>query len=204
MSSETRKARRKSVRDLTKKDFKKSGNPTKGNGAKEKFNVIDENYFTEELYDKLSEYNKNINNVSEAYRNLRFVDEFLLRVYCNELVKNDDGLILPVETLVDIPTRAGVGSVGSVLSPYPYTAKAVVIQVPNKDLNQTGIEVGDIVYLKRPPVAVTVGAGDDVIINVPSAFTIDEWQLRNPPTDPMNENFGFIVARGTDIRCVIV
>lgn len=157
--------------------------------------------FDDDLERKLVEYNASISTLDPDYLQLIPRNDVLVRVFVKELEKTEAGLYLPNKAQVQVPTRSGVGIIGEMESPYPYSQKAVVVSVPPYI---TDLKAGDVVILASPTVLGTpVGQGDDAMITVRYGFTHpDFYSERHLPADPSNKNYGYLAVPSTEIKFI--
>jgi len=145
--------------------------------------------FNEDMDASIKQYNKNILELDPEYTKLKPMQKVLVRVFLKELRKTEDGLYLPNTEFVRLKTHAGVGYVGEVESPFPYSQKAVVVSVPD---SVTTIKSGDIVYLSNKPIqAVPDGSGNEARITIPNAFIHPELG-DDLSTNPNDRLYGYL------------
>lgn len=189
------------VRDLSMKSFASSNEdltPVFDEEINEKENDFPLSWDIE-FNEILKKYNENILNPNPLYNSLVTRNKVLVRVFVNELTITPDGIVIPNTQRVVLPTKAGYGSIGTVESPYPYSSKAVIIAVPKyiEDLVP-----GMIVQLSEEPTrAVPMGGGNEAAITIPNKFTHYSYKSQEPPIDPMNPHYGYLLvdARFIDI-----
>ena len=173
--------------------------------------VADESIQADPLYNddqnqKLVDYNANIKKINDKYSNLKMRFDVLVRVFVNPMEVGESGVLKPNSIPVSAPTNSGVGYIGQIHNPFPYTPKAVVVSIPDeiKDL-----KVGDIVILADSPVkAVAIGRGDQATITIPNKFVhpdeANKYPLDAPiPTDPSDENYGYLIIKPYDIKIIL-
>jgi len=172
-----------------------------GDGPQDFDSPIDGFKFDEDFEQKLVKYNENVLTLDSDYTSLTPRADILVRVFVKELEKTEAGLILPNKTQVQIPTRSGVGVLGEMDNPYPYSQKAVVISVP---VYITDLKAGDVVILNSPTVmGVATGQGDDAMISIRFGFTHpDFYNEQHLPSDPDNKNYGYLALPSQEVKFV--
>lgn len=162
--------------------------------------------YNDEQNQKLIDYNANIKNINPKYATLVPRFDVLVRVFVQPMEIGENQVLKPNTIPVTAPTNSGVGYIGSMANPFPYTAKAMVVAVPSeiKDLKP-----GDVVILADSPVkGVAIGRGDQAVVTIPNKFVhpdeVNKYPLDNPvPTDPSDENYGYLIIKPYDIKIII-
>lgn len=167
--------------------------------SKEETPYIDVSY--DDTYNnKLKKYNDNILTLDSTYSSLKPRNKVLVRVYAKEMV-NKGGVLIPTQQRVMMRTQSGYGHIGTMDSPYPYSRKAVVIAVPEY---VTDLKSGDIVELTGNPVkAIAIGSGNESSITIPKAYMSNEYPHEEPPTDPENKHFGYLLIDNQEISMIL-
>lgn len=185
-------AHKKTIKDLVPQ---LDGIP--GEGASAPLEDLTQVRFDENLDKSIKEYNKNITKLDSRFTSLIPMNKILVRVFLKELKKNESGLYIPQVEFVRSKTHAGVGYIGEVESPFPYSKQAVVVSVP--DNNATSLVPGDIVLLNSKPVkAEPSGSGNEARIIIASAFTHPDLG-DEVPTNPADDNYGYLLIQSFDI-----
>ncbi len=151
--------------------------------------------------DTLKEYNEKITELNPLYSSLVPRHKVLVRIFAKELTITPDGLVLPNTQRVSIPTKAGYGTIGEVENPYPYSRKAVVVAVPEyvKDLTP-----GMLVQLGEDQTrGMAIGAGAGAVITIPNCFTHHSFTENEPPIDPMNPHYGYLLVDSRFIEMIL-
>lgn len=154
-----------------------------------------------EFNEILKKYNENIIDSSSIYNSLVPRNKVLVRVFVKELTITPDGIVIPNTQRVAVPTKAGYGTIGEVESPYPYSTKAVIIGVPKyiEDLTP-----GMIIQLsEQPTMAIPIGGGNGAMITIPNKFTHYSYEGFEPPIDPMNPHYGYLLVDSRFIDVII-
>jgi hypothetical protein len=149
----------------------------------------------------LIEYNKKVLDLDTTYTSLIPISDIIVRVFAKELERTKSGIILPASAPVVIPTNSGHGNLGTVESPYSYSKKAVVIAVP---AGYKGLDAGDIVQLSDATVTGhAIGAGHEATISIRHSFTHYDHNSEQPPTNPKNPHYGYLMVPVRFIDCVV-
>jgi len=166
----------------------------KSSGQDSEITLAPKFVFDESYEQSVIEYNKNVLKLDDEYLNLTPRSKILVRVFLNELEKTEGGVLIPNREMVQAPTANGVGVVGEIESPFPYSRKAVVVSIPHF---VTDLSPGDIVLLsKRPVEAIALGKGDNASIRIPYGFTHPDLYKKEGgiPTDPKDRNYGYLTV----------
>lgn len=164
---------------------------------KEKEEEFAEMNWSLELKESIDKYNNSIFDLNKLYTDLETREKVLVRVFLNPL-KIENDIVIPNIEEIPIRTRAGHGNHNLVENPYPYSLKAVVVVTPPfvKDIKE-----GDLVLLSNKQVqGVSIGASNDAIITIPNKFTHPNYNNPQPPVDPTNEHYGYLLVDSREIQ----
>lgn len=186
---------KKPMRDVIQPIFDDSG--TSADQVNDTVDIYD---FSEEFNDKLVAYNESLDTLDPDFTSLTPFRHVLVRVEVKPLLRNEQGLLIPSEKIVHIPTKAGPGMVGSLRNPWPFTKIARIIATPG--FMKEGLQPGDTVILATSVVdAQMIGSGDEGRIMLPYQFLhpdyIDEAIM---PTDPSHKGYGYMLIPSEAIQ----
>lgn len=160
--------------------------------------------FDDSYNKKLKEYNKNIKKLDKEFAKLRPRLKVLVRCYMKELKEDENGVLQVNTSLVTAKTKSGIGVVGSMTNPYPYSRNAVIVAVPDHYKDIPGLKdlkpKQEVVLANNPVTAVAVGYGHDAQINIPSSFIHPDHDEMSVPQDPQNQNFGYLLVDSSKIE----
>jgi len=164
--------------------------------------TLEEEVMTEEQIEAIKNYNENVfNSATEQYKSLKPMTDVLVRVKVNEPRVTEKGLIASNKLYIPLPTQSGVGNLGVMENPYPYSRVAVVIAKPD---TVSQIEVGDVVFLSNSPVEGRLtGKGKDAEVVIPKGFVHPLSKTFRLPTDFTNEHFGYLLVPFYEIQMVL-
>lgn len=154
--------------------------------------------YTKEFNEQLKNYNENIMNINEMYKKLEPRFRVLVRCYTKELQQDENGLVIPNTIAIPIPTNNGVGDIGFVESPWPFSNKVIVIAAPE----DSSLETGDVCMLENSPVIGVAGKGRNAMLKVPNSFVHPdekEKYLGGVPIDPTDFNYGYLLVNDYDL-----
>ena len=146
---------------------------------------------------KIKEYNKNIVNLNPAYASLNPVYKVLVRCFHLEAQRRENGLIIPAQVTVKVPTASGYGYLPPTDSPWLYSSKAIVVA------SYTDTFTPGMLVQLGPSHLYPVSSGKDSKLIMPNAFTHYEWNNEMPPTDPSNEHFGYLLIPSRSIEIIL-
>ena len=154
--------------------------------------TVDVFAFDEDLNNKLIEYNDNISTIDEDYSKLHFFNKVLVRMYTKPLKRNNDGLLMPSEQIVPVPTKAGYGNLMALRNPWPFDRIAVVVSTPS--YMQTDLPVGSRIIINA---AITqgklLGNGDQGYVDLPFKFLHPDFiEGESMPLDPLHKGYGYM------------
>jgi hypothetical protein len=157
-----------------------------------------EGFYNEDFEAKIQDYNATITNFHEAYKSFVPFRDVLVRVYLKPTTRSESGILLPNIDYLPIKTNNNVGTLIEVPNPYPYTRKAVIVNVPE---GTTHVATGDSVLLGRNMVASElVGKGKEATVRIPACFIHPEVsETTTPPLDPENPNYGYCLIPSFEI-----
>lgn len=157
-----------------------------------------------EQEEKTNKYNENIQNLSEKYTKLIPLHKVIVRCKLLETERTDKGLIIPPTVKVTIPTNNGIGRIGEVDSPFPYSREAVIVSAPPHFENDEDhpIKRGKMCVLAESPIKAS-SAGKDALITLPNGFTHPEWKSLQLPKDFSHEHFGYLMVSFRDIEIIL-
>lgn len=152
--------------------------------------------FSEDINDKVKQYNDKINELDEAYTSLIPRKQVLVRIVLKEVeIKN--GVLYPDYNIMYGETANGVQQGIKVESPYPFSTKAIVIGIPEHN----SLPVGSMVLLDKNAIKLQVtGRGDDGTVEILNKFIHPD--LANPNkviVDPLDRNYGYVLVDNFDI-----
>ena len=169
--------------------------------------TVEQDFYNDELNDKLIEYNSRILDLDEKYSSLKFRNKILVRVFVRPMQTTDNGVMIPNKAQIKVPTTAGYGSFGYVDNPYPYENKAVIISLPE---GVEDLKVGDIIGLGNNPVnAVLIGKGAEAMIQLPKAYIHPDDRAKyiesivGVPEDPSDPNYGYLAVDNYEIETIL-
>ena len=154
--------------------------------------------YDEVLNEKLIEYNNSIENFDSKYLALQPRFRVLVRTFVKELQKDDNGLIIPNTIPIPIPSQSGIGEIGFVDSPWPFSQKVIVVSAPES----SSLQRGDICMVENSPVTGILGKGKNVMLKVNNSFVHPDEQdkyLGGVPTDPSDPNYGYLLVNDYDL-----
>lgn len=154
--------------------------------------TVDVFQFDEKFNEKLIAYNENIYNLDEDYLKLVPYKGILVRVMVSPLKRNKQGLLIPSEQMVMIPTKSGVSSIGALRNPWPFDRRAVIIAAPQY---LSDINVGDTFILGEGVVqGRIIGAGDEGMVDLPFKFLHPDYvEGKIMPYDPEHKGYGYML-----------
>lgn len=172
-------------------------------------NLVNTEFFNEDLNEKLIAYNEKITEISDKYASLKFRHDILVRVFVRPMQKSENGLMIPNKAPIKAPTNSGYGSIGHMDNPYPYESKAVIISLPER-FKDSDLKVGQIVGLTNNPIkAVPMGRGDNVMVQIANAFVHPDDRgkytdgITGVPEDPEDPNYGYLTLTDFDIQVIM-
>lgn len=159
-------------------------------------NYVEDLSFTDAEIEAMKTYNENIKNIIPMYDNLEcLTNSILVRIY-KDIPLEEDGVFVPNTKLLPVRTRSGHGTYDSILDPYSFSQKALVIsELKNEFIN---LNKFDELIIKRPPLEV-VGAGDEASINLVNSFVHPESGLLQMPLEPSSEHHGYFLITIGDL-----
>lgn len=154
--------------------------------SKEEKDILDKQYQSR------IDYNNNISDLDEDYKNYLPFRKILVRCQVKEPQRSEFGIIFDTGTnTVAAKTQSGFGYLPNEQSKYAFSRKAIVVALP---IDYRGkLEVGDFITLTRG-CTITTKAGKDIPESVPFAFFLPEWQNLEPPHDVNNKHFGYMLV----------
>lgn len=171
-------------------------------GVKEVAEKANENeielIYNESFEEKTKAYNEVVSNLDVRYKSLVPFHKILVRMYMKS-VRDENGMIIPDK----VPVRSRQGHViGEIDNPYPYSKKAVVVAKPEHIKN---INIGDTLLLRQSPVIGQELTGDDAFIAVAGGFIHPDHveKYHRFPTDPEDENYGYVLVDYHEIEMSI-
>lgn len=162
--------------------------------------------FSDEQNEKLKKYNENIADFNELYTSIKPRFNVLVRAFVQPMEEGENGVLKPNTVEVALPTKAGVGDVGTMTNPYPFIPKAVVVAVPEEVKD---IKPGDVVTLsQRQVVGRPMGRGNNAMVIIPNSFVhpneLHKYPPESPvPYDPSDYNYGYMEIKPYDINFVL-
>lgn len=158
---------------------------------------IKEESFSKEFNDQILNYNLNLKTINPKYSNVLPLQDILVRVYLIEPEVTESGFIISHKEILPIPTNLGAGQYAEAESPFPYSRKAIVIQVPQ---DFTKLKQGDVIYLSGNPVeAKIIGSAQNAYFKVKNEFFLSD-SLKSTPVDVTSEHYGYLMVSPYDIK----
>jgi len=186
---------KKPMRDVLQPMFDDSGQSV--DSVNDTVDVFD---FNEGFNEKLIAYNEQISYIDEDYKKLVPFSQILVRVEVNPLRRNDQGLLMPSEQIVSLPTNSKIGSVGALKNPWPFSRIAHIVATPQYMKEE--LKVGDVVILANPVTeGKMLGSGDNGYINLPFQFLHPDFiEGNNMPLDPSHKGYGYMLIPAQAIQ----
>jgi hypothetical protein len=159
--------------------------------------------FNEELDQKYRAYNEAIDQFDDLYIKSKPRVDVLVRAFVQPLEKDEDGFIRPNTVPIKKPTQNGMAIAGFAENPFPFTQKAIVVNVPEEI---TDIKRGDIIYMKHNPVVAVEGQGKNALIHVQNAYVHPDEIFKyegSVPTDPEDKNFGYLIIEPYNVKFIL-
>lgn len=183
-----KRARQTSINDLVRKHRVNDGLLSQRQIADDN---VEESIISQEELNNIYEYNSKVRILDEDYTNIQPLGDVLVRVFLQEPVKTEQGILEPFRQLLPISTPSGVGTLLEVESPYPYSNKAIVVAVPS---HYTNLQVGDTIQLKSNPIKpIVTGHGVNAKIFIPAAYLHPSCNSLEVPQDCLNKHYGYLL-----------
>lgn len=151
--------------------------------------------FNEDFNNELVNYNENIHNYDPEFTKINVYHKILVRMYVKPLQRNSQGLLMPSEQMVNVPTKSGYGNLMALRNPWPFDTRAVIIAVPSWAKDSNEYPIGSEVLLSG---AVTegriIGNGDQGVVNLPYQFLHpDIVEGNHMPLNPSHRGYGYML-----------
>jgi hypothetical protein len=163
------------------------------NTSDEVNDTVDVFAFDEDFNNKLIEYNENIKTIDPDFAKLKTFNKILVRMHVNPLRKNEDGLLIPSEEVIQVPTKAGYGNLMALRNPWPFNRRAVIISGPEYSKND--FSPGDEVLLSgNVTEGKLLGSGDQGFVDLPFKFLHPDFvEGQSMPLDPSHKGYGYML-----------
>lgn len=154
-----------------------------------------------EYQEALVKYNENIRNLNPLYsEEITPVHRMIVRCYTIPMERRGD-LLIPNQKTLSVRTNNGVGPWAKLPNPYPYSRKAVVVNVPpgaDYEKYKPGMEI---LLQKDPTNAVVIGRGESASIVIDNYFIHPDYEdkFQSIPSDPNNDHYGYILVTDYDV-----
>lgn len=138
----------------------------------------------------LVDWSKNPDNIDSSYQSLLPMKGLIVR--CFHLTmdqKEGSKVLLPIKSVVLVPTANGMGVREATDSPYQYDTVAVVIKA-SKNL-QDSFTPGQQIILRNEATACRK-VSKDAPFEMALGFAHPRWRKMEPPTDIENQDYGYL------------
>jgi hypothetical protein len=112
---------------------------------------------------------------------------------------------MPAKVIVDIPTNSGVGKLGEVDSPFPYSKVAMIVATPPSyaENPNSPFKTGKKCLLGASPLKVMSTNKEGTMFDMPNGFTHPNWKRSQFPTDMSNQHYGYLMVSIRDIELIL-